>query len=242
MIFTSSYNVNVQAKVMQQLSGCMLFTWVGFHGLLLISFFLSNQVDLPESEKLTLSLCLHKDRSSAWKAIYFECLSRGRHFLEQVLVSTLRSGLLFYFLFVLLFWMYLMLVFNHVWGNWIRWWCMCPPGRSLHWTWLSTRSSLSWETYWNWSSSRCHDCCCSWDGITVAVWARLKCCSRPFTWTRSGWGVFPVQTSTPSFKSATLLVVLLPFQAPANDSVLQEFADVLSSQLGILEWCNNKNT
>lgn len=190
MIFTSSYNVNVQAKVMQQLSGCMLFTWVGFYGLLLISFFLSNQVDLPESEKLTLSLCVHKDRSSAWKAIYFECLSRGKHFLEQVLVSTLRSGLLFYFLFVLLFWMYLMLVFNHVWGNWIMWWCMCPPGRSLHWTWLSTRSSLSWETYWNWSSSRCHDCCCSWDGITVAVWARLKCCSRPFTWTRSGWGVF----------------------------------------------------
>lgn len=39
-----------------------------------------------------------------------------------------------------------------------------------------------------------------------------------------------------------LLIVLLPFQAPANDSVLQEFADVLSSQLGILEWCKNNNT
>lgn len=39
-----------------------------------------------------------------------------------------------------------------------------------------------------------------------------------------------------------LLIVVLPFQAPANDSVLQEFADVLSSQLGILEWCKNNNT
>lgn len=39
-----------------------------------------------------------------------------------------------------------------------------------------------------------------------------------------------------------LLRVILSFQAPANDSVLQEFADVLSSQLGILEWCKNNNT
>lgn len=55
-------------------------------------------MDLPESEKLTLSLCVHKDRSTAWKAIYFECLSHGKHFLEQVLVSTfeIRSSVLFF--------------------------------------------------------------------------------------------------------------------------------------------------
>lgn len=44
-------------------------------------------VDLPESEKLALSLCCHKDRPSVWKTIYFECLSSGKHFLEQVVVS-----------------------------------------------------------------------------------------------------------------------------------------------------------
>lgn len=43
--------------------------------------------DLPEAEKLALSLCFHNDRPSIWKTIYFECLSRGKHFLEQVLVS-----------------------------------------------------------------------------------------------------------------------------------------------------------
>lgn len=53
-----------------------------------------NLVDLPESEKLSLSLCCHKDRPTIWKAIYFECLSSGKHFLEQVLVSTLRSVVL----------------------------------------------------------------------------------------------------------------------------------------------------
>lgn len=47
----------------------------------------SDPVDLPESEKLTLSLCCCKDRPSVWKAIYFECLTSGKHFLEQVLVS-----------------------------------------------------------------------------------------------------------------------------------------------------------
>lgn len=55
---------------------------------------------------------------------------------------------------------------------------------------------------------------------------------------------FSVQTSALSLQLFLycLLIVLLPFQAPANDSVLQEFADVLSSQLGILEWCKNNNT
>lgn len=46
----------------------------------------------------------------------------------------------------------------------------------------------------------------------------------------------------PQSRHPHLLMVLLPFQAPANDSVLQEFADVLSSQLAILEWCKNNNT
>lgn len=44
-------------------------------------------VELPEAEKLALSLCCHRDRPSVWKTIYFECLSSGKHFLEQVLVS-----------------------------------------------------------------------------------------------------------------------------------------------------------
>ena len=47
-------------------------------------------MELPEAEKLALSLCCHKDRPSIWKTIYFECLSSGKHFLEQVLVSEER--------------------------------------------------------------------------------------------------------------------------------------------------------
>lgn len=50
-------------------------------------FSVSFLVDLPEAEKLALSLCCHKDRPSIWKTVYFECLSSGKHFLEQVLVS-----------------------------------------------------------------------------------------------------------------------------------------------------------
>lgn len=50
-------------------------------------FYFPLLVDLPEAEKLALSLCYHKDRPSIWKTIYFECLSSGKHFLEQVLVS-----------------------------------------------------------------------------------------------------------------------------------------------------------
>lgn len=50
-------------------------------------FFVPFLVALPEAEKLTLSLCCHKDRPSIWKTVYFECLSSGKHFLEQVLVS-----------------------------------------------------------------------------------------------------------------------------------------------------------
>lgn len=43
--------------------------------------------ELPESERLALSLCCHQDHPFMWKTIYFECLSSGKHFLEQVLVS-----------------------------------------------------------------------------------------------------------------------------------------------------------
>ncbi|XP_053476228.1 zinc finger FYVE domain-containing protein 26 isoform X4 [Ictalurus furcatus] len=48
-----------------------------------------TQVELPEAERLMLGLCCHGDRHAAWKAIYFECLSSGKHFLEQVLVTGL---------------------------------------------------------------------------------------------------------------------------------------------------------
>ncbi|XP_031436154.1 zinc finger FYVE domain-containing protein 26 isoform X2 [Clupea harengus] len=48
-----------------------------------------TEEELPEAEKLMLGLCCHGDRPTAWKAIYFECLSSGKHFLEQVLVTGL---------------------------------------------------------------------------------------------------------------------------------------------------------
>uniref|UniRef100_A0A8C5G0J9 Zinc finger FYVE domain-containing protein 26 n=1 Tax=Gouania willdenowi TaxID=441366 RepID=A0A8C5G0J9_GOUWI len=54
-----------------------------------LTFCIFPSVELPESEKLTLSLCCHKDRPFIWKNIYFECLSSGKHFLEQVLVTAL---------------------------------------------------------------------------------------------------------------------------------------------------------
>lgn len=43
-------------------------------------------VELPEAEKLMLALCCHDDRRAAWKAFYFESLSSGKHFLEQLVV------------------------------------------------------------------------------------------------------------------------------------------------------------
>ncbi|XP_062378501.1 zinc finger FYVE domain-containing protein 26 isoform X4 [Sardina pilchardus] len=48
-----------------------------------------TEEELPEAEKLMLGLCCHGDRPTAWKSIYFECLSSGKHFLEQVLVTGL---------------------------------------------------------------------------------------------------------------------------------------------------------
>lgn len=44
-------------------------------------------VDLPDLERVMLGLCCHGDKRLVWKAIYFECLSTGKHFLEQVLVG-----------------------------------------------------------------------------------------------------------------------------------------------------------
>ncbi|XP_044023406.1 zinc finger FYVE domain-containing protein 26 isoform X3 [Siniperca chuatsi] len=128
-----------------------------------------TQVDLPEAEKLALSLCCHKDRPSIWKTIYFECLSSGKHFLEQVLVTALD------------------LIKHEEFSE------------------LKNLLQLEFQPL-----------------------CRLLLLL--------GW------TQCRSLSSAqTLLSILHREQAPANDSVLQEFANLLSSQLGILEWCKNNN-
>uniref|UniRef100_A0A8P4GHM9 Zinc finger FYVE domain-containing protein 26 n=1 Tax=Dicentrarchus labrax TaxID=13489 RepID=A0A8P4GHM9_DICLA len=126
-------------------------------------------VDLPEAEKLALSLCCHNDRPSIWKTIYFECLSSGKHFLEQVLVTALDL--------------------------------------IKHEEFSQLRDLLRLE---------------------FQPLSRLLLLL--------GW------TQCRSLTSAqTLLSILHQKQAPANDSVLQEFASLLSTQLGILEWCKNNN-
>ncbi|XP_037652726.1 zinc finger FYVE domain-containing protein 26 isoform X1 [Sebastes umbrosus] len=128
-----------------------------------------TQADLPEAEKLALSLCCHKDRPSIWKTIYFECLSSGKHFLEQVLVTALDL--------------------------------------IKHEEFSQLRDLLKLE---------------------FQPLSRLLLLL--------GW------TQCRSLSSAqTLLSILHREQAPANDSVLQEFSDLLSSQLGILEWCKNNH-
>ncbi|XP_056914393.1 zinc finger FYVE domain-containing protein 26 isoform X7 [Takifugu flavidus] len=128
------------------------------------------QVDLPESEKLTLSLCCCKDRPSVWKAIYFECLTSGKHFLEQVLVTALDL--------------------------------------------------IKHEEF---------------DQLRDLLKLEFRPLSRLLL--LLGWN------QCRSLSSAkTLLSILHLDQAPANDSVLQEFADILSSQLGLLEWCKHNNT
>ncbi|XP_066536111.1 zinc finger FYVE domain-containing protein 26 [Hoplias malabaricus] len=48
-----------------------------------------TQADLPEAERVVLGFCCHSNRLAVWKAIYFECLGSGKHFLEQVLVTGL---------------------------------------------------------------------------------------------------------------------------------------------------------
>ncbi|KAF7655467.1 hypothetical protein LDENG_00055630, partial [Lucifuga dentata] len=125
--------------------------------------------DLPEAEKLALSLCCHGDHTSIWKTIYFECLSSGKHFLEQVLITALDL--------------------------------------IKHEEFSPLKDLLTLE---------------------------FKPLSRLLL--LLGW------THCRSLSSAqTLLSILHHEQAPANDSVLQEFANLLSSQLGILEWCKHNN-
>ncbi|MED6236556.1 hypothetical protein ATANTOWER_010927, partial [Ataeniobius toweri] len=128
-----------------------------------------TQVDLSEAEKLALSLCCHSDRPSAWRTIFFECLSSGKHFLEQVLVTGLD-------------------LMRH-------------------------------EEF-----SRLKDL--------------LQLEFRPLSrlMLLLGW------TQCRSLSSAqTLVNILHNEQSSANDSILQGFCNLLSSQLGIIEWCKNNN-
>uniref|UniRef100_A0A665W4P1 Zinc finger FYVE domain-containing protein 26 n=1 Tax=Echeneis naucrates TaxID=173247 RepID=A0A665W4P1_ECHNA len=128
-----------------------------------------TQVDLPEAEKLALSLCCHKDRPSIWKTIYFECLSSGKHFLEQVLVTALD------------------LIKHEDFSQ------------------LKDLLQLEFQPL-----SRL---------VLLLGWTQCRSLSS----------------------AQTLLRVLHREQASASDSVLQEFANLLSSQLGVLEWCKNNN-
>ncbi|XP_054470599.1 zinc finger FYVE domain-containing protein 26 isoform X2 [Anoplopoma fimbria] len=128
-----------------------------------------TQVDLPEAEKLALSLCCHKDRPTIWKTIYFECLSSGKHFLEQVLVTALD------------------LIKHEEFSQ------------------LKDLLKLEFQPL-----SRL---------LLLLGWTQCRSLSS----------------------AQTLLSILHREQAPANDSVLQEFSDLLSSQLGILDWCKNNN-
>ncbi|XP_047467428.1 zinc finger FYVE domain-containing protein 26 isoform X2 [Mugil cephalus] len=128
-----------------------------------------TQVELPEAEKLVLSLCCNKDRPSIWKTIYFECLSSGKHFLEQVLVTALD------------------LIKHEEFSQ------------------LKDLLQLEFQPL-----SRL---------LLLLGWTQCRSLSS----------------------AQTLLEVLHKEQAAANDSVLQEFANLLSSQLGILEWCKNNN-
>ncbi|XP_026194977.1 zinc finger FYVE domain-containing protein 26 isoform X2 [Anabas testudineus] len=128
-----------------------------------------TQVALPEAEKLTLSLCCHKDRPSIWKTVYFECLSSGKHFLEQVLVTALD------------------LIKHEEFSQ------------------LKDLLQLEFQPL-----SRL---------LLLLGWTQCRSLSS----------------------AQKLLGILHQEQAPSNDSVLQEFANLLSSQLGILEWCKNNN-
>uniref|UniRef100_A0A8D0CMK2 Zinc finger FYVE domain-containing protein 26 n=1 Tax=Sander lucioperca TaxID=283035 RepID=A0A8D0CMK2_SANLU len=128
-----------------------------------------SKLDLPEAEKLALSLCCHKDRPSIWKTIYFECLSSGKHFLEQVLVTALD-------------------LIKHE---------EFSPLRDLLKSEYQPLSRL----------------------LLLLGWTQCRSLSS----------------------AQTLLSILHREQAPANDSVLQEFSNLLSSQLGILKWCKNNN-
>uniref|UniRef100_A0A3P9NXU7 Zinc finger FYVE domain-containing protein 26 n=1 Tax=Poecilia reticulata TaxID=8081 RepID=A0A3P9NXU7_POERE len=128
-----------------------------------------TQVDLPEAEKLALSLCCQNDRPSAWRTIFFECLSSGKHFLEQVLVTGLDL--------------------------------------------------MKHEEY---------------GGLRDLLQLEFRPLSRLLL--LLGW------SQCRSLDAAqTLVNVLHKEQSSANDLVLQDFCNLLSSQLGILEWCKNNN-
>uniref|UniRef100_A0A3Q2WT35 Zinc finger FYVE domain-containing protein 26 n=1 Tax=Haplochromis burtoni TaxID=8153 RepID=A0A3Q2WT35_HAPBU len=128
-----------------------------------------TQVELPEAEQLTISLCCHKDRPSIWKTIYFECLSSGKHFLEQVLVTALD------------------LIKHEEFSQ------------------LKNLLQLEFQPL-----SRL---------LLLLGWTQCRSLSS----------------------AQKLLSILHKEQAAANDSVLQEFSNLLSTQLGILEWCKNNN-
>lgn len=187
-------------------------------------------MDLPESEKLTLSLCCCKDRPSAWKAIYFECLTSGKHFLEQVLVSCA-----FYV------WLpgYSLIVFNHVGRKLsnaivhVSSWQVTALDLIKHKEFDQLRDVLKLEfrplsrllLLLGWTHCRS----LSSAKMLLSI-LHLDQVRRP-------------RPPTPAVLAALAFAdLLLPSQAPANDSVLQEFADVLSSQLGLLEWCQHNNT
>ncbi|XP_017271896.1 zinc finger FYVE domain-containing protein 26 isoform X2 [Kryptolebias marmoratus] len=128
-----------------------------------------TQVDLPEAEKLTLSLCCHKNRPSAWKTMFFECLSSGKHFLEQVLVTALDLV------------------------------------KHEEFTHLKTLLQQEFRPL-----SRL---------LLLLGWTQCR-----------------------SLSSAQLLLsVLHKEQVSANDQVLQDFCNLLSSQLEILIWCESNN-
>ncbi|KAL0969454.1 hypothetical protein UPYG_G00227580 [Umbra pygmaea] len=129
----------------------------------------SAQVDLPEAGRLLLGLCCLGDRPAVWKTIYFECLSSGKHFLEQVLVSALD---------------------------------------------LVKREEFS--------------------RLTELLKGEFQPLCRLLL--LLGW------TQCQSLASAQTLLQLLHHDQPlANDSVLRDFAKVLSSQLGVLDWCAKNN-
>ncbi|XP_026134074.1 zinc finger FYVE domain-containing protein 26-like [Carassius auratus] len=128
-----------------------------------------TQVDLPDLERVMLGLCCHVDKRLVWKAIYFECLSTGKHFLEQVLLTGLD------------------LIKREEFGK------------------LETLLQAEFQPL-----SRL---------LLLLSWMHCQ-----------------------SLDSAKTLLRVLHHQQPKiNDSVLSVLACTLSSQLGVLEWCDQNN-
>ncbi|XP_051504260.1 zinc finger FYVE domain-containing protein 26 isoform X2 [Myxocyprinus asiaticus] len=128
-----------------------------------------SEVNLPDLERVMLGLCCHDDKRLVWKAIYFECLSSGKHFLEQVLLTGLD---------------------------------------------LIKREEFS--------------------KLEALLESEFQPLSRLLL--LLGW------MHCQSLDSAKTLLRILHHQQPqTSDSVLSELACILSSQLGVLEWCNQNN-